>query len=125
MADYQALYKLYPGALNINKALAAAYAEVGKYQDALKIYKDLEEGTERYSPEWWQARYNVALMYDKMGDTDSMKRVIESVRILREDLGGPEFKKKFEDLLQKAGGPTTPAPQPPSQRNVAPTATKK
>jgi hypothetical protein len=101
MVDYQALYKLYPGALNINKALASAYAQVGQYQDALKIYKDLEEGTERYSPDWWEARYNVALMYSMMNDTDSMARVIVSVYILREDLGGPEFQKKFSELILK------------------------
>ncbi len=102
VADYEHLYHLYPGARNINKELANAYAKAGKFDMALKLFLDLEEGSEPYSHNWWDARYSRALMYSRMGDNDKMSRLIEATRIVREDLGGPEWKAKFEELLAKA-----------------------
>jgi tetratricopeptide (TPR) repeat protein len=102
VADYAILYERHKDALNINKELANAYSQQGNYAKSLELYQSLEDGTERYTPDWWQARYNVALMFYKMNDMDRMVRVIMSVFIFREDLGGPEVKKKFDELILKS-----------------------
>jgi len=66
--------------------------------EQMKGYQETAKGAQLYSPQWWQAVYDMALGFNKAGDQGKMNSLIDGLRILQSDLGGADLKKKFDAL---------------------------
>ncbi|MBM4050386.1 MAG: tetratricopeptide repeat protein, partial [Planctomycetes bacterium] len=98
IALYQELIKQYPAAINLREGLAGCYEGAGKHQDALKAWRGIEEGTKPGTDPWWNAKYHIVLMHKQLGNKSNALEIIRVTRLLRPTLGGPELKKKFEEI---------------------------
>lgn len=97
--------------------LASAYSKADKLDDALGLFTDLLKRTRQYTPEWWDFKYwqveiqlrMVQSLQDKgkkkaaQGKLDVVKGLLENLRLLTPQLGGPETAKLFAALAERCG----------------------
>lgn len=87
-------------------------------RDANKVYLDtamgiwnyilrgIDDAGNKYSPEWWEAKFSTAYVLYRAGEQypsylEIANRVIDNMKLFRPELGGPEMRKKF-NYLEKA-----------------------
>jgi tetratricopeptide (TPR) repeat protein len=97
--------------------LANAYSKADKLDDALKLFSDLLKRTRQYTPEWWDSKYwqiEIQLRMVKTLQTKGKKKasqrkleivkgLLENLRLLTPQLGGPEAAKRFAALADTCG----------------------
>jgi tetratricopeptide (TPR) repeat protein len=93
-ADNAAVQRGYAALLrqgNDNTSLSAALAQ----------WRRVEERTKSGTTEWFAAKYEVALLHERLGDKPQALRVVTLLAALYPDLGGAELKSKFEALRKR------------------------
>jgi len=112
LRQYEALAAAYPRDGAIQEAYArllltrvdrAATAEARKksIQSALEKWRELEEKSPPQSPRWFLAKYWVARLHFELGNKSQAAKIITLLRLLHPELGGPELKSQFEELLRR------------------------
>jgi tetratricopeptide (TPR) repeat protein len=104
-------------ALELYRRLSAELANDGRVQEgyaallldqderalvseALEKWRNVLERSQPQSPQWFRAKYAVALAHYKLGNKEQAAKIIELTRTLHPDLGGPDRQKEFLELLQ-------------------------
>ena len=112
LQQYQALAAAYPRDGAIQEAYArllltrverAPTEEARKksIQSALEKWRELEEKSPPQSPRWFLAKYCVARLHFESGNKQQAAKMITLLRLLHPELGGPELKPQFEELLRR------------------------
>jgi len=112
LQQYEALAAAYPRDGAIQEAYArllltrvdrAATEEARKksIQSALEKWRELEEKSPPQSPRWFLAKYWVARLHFESGNKNQAAKMITLLRLLHPELGGPELKPQFEELLKR------------------------
>ncbi len=68
---------------------------------ALNLWRDVAKKSREATPLWFRARYYTALAHHKLGNRDQSTNIVRTVAALHPELGGPELKAKFQELLKK------------------------
>jgi len=91
----------YPNVASIKVLRASVYETRREWEEALKIWDEVESGVKPGSPDWFSAKYHRALCNYQLGDKTRGNEVIDGLKALNPRMGGPEMKKKFEELRDK------------------------
>jgi len=109
---YEAMSHWPPEALALLKQLEAQYPQVASIkvlragvheskkerQDALKLWDEVDAGVKPGSEDWFNAKYHRAKCYYELGQKDRGNEIIDGLKVLNPDMGGPQMKAKFEAL---------------------------
>lgn len=68
---------------------------------ALARWRDLEEKSKTQTPRWFRAKYHVAELHYRLGNPEQATKIITLLQVLHPELGGPELKARFLDLLAR------------------------
>ena len=99
VALFTPLAKEFPNAQDVQIGFAEALSAANADQDALAQWRKVAQNVKQYSPQWYQAKYEVASLLVKTGQKDKAAEMIRLLKLLRPDLGGTEWSEKFEKLL--------------------------
>ena len=100
---YEALTKKYPRDGDLHEAHAALLATATDETSrklALDMWRTVESKTRRGEPRWFRARLAQAKLLYQIGDKAAATKLIKLTSILQPELGGPELKPEFEQLLK-------------------------
>lgn len=101
---YRSLSTAYPLDGEVQESYAAllsAKGDLASRQAALEQWRGIEKKSPPGSPRWFRAKYAVALTHFELGNKQQAAQVIELLRLLHPELGGPEMKARFEGLLER------------------------
>lgn len=105
IAKYEELAKKYPESREIQTAFGRALAQEAKTRKdatmlnaALEQWRKIEQRSADRSPEWFEAKYEIAALHSAMGNKEIAARLTQSLKMLYPDLGGETWKKKFQEL---------------------------
>jgi hypothetical protein len=71
------------------------------FDDALKIWEEIEAGVKPGSELWYEAKYTRAKCYFEKGQKQQGADIINVLKATNPAMGGPEMKQRFEDLLNQ------------------------
>ncbi len=89
---------------DIQEAYGRVLLEVGdrtSLAGALTKWREIERNSREGSPRWFRARYHVALSQHRLGDRRRAAQTIVATQTLYAELGGPELKARFLELLKQ------------------------
>ena len=101
---YRSLSAAYPLDGEIQEAYAELLSRKGdreSLQAALEQWRQIEKKSPPGSPRWFRAKYAVALTHCDLGNKQQAAQVIGLLKLLHPELGGPEMKARFEQLLER------------------------
>lgn len=100
---YRVLAEAYPR----DGAIQEAYARLLSARDdqaslkvALAKWRELEKNSPPRSPRWFRAKYAVASLHYRQGNKQQAAKIIKLLQVLHPELGGPEMKRRFGELLK-------------------------
>ncbi|MBL7223445.1 MAG: DnaJ domain-containing protein [Candidatus Brocadiae bacterium] len=99
------LEKLLGPTLTIRRERAALAVRLGRYTEARRVYESIVPAVKQWSPEYWQARYDVFRMMIEEGRGADVARRIDTLAARRPDLGGPESRRRLLALRRQAVQP--------------------
>jgi len=103
-AAYRELAAAYPRDGEIQEAYAELLLEGedrAALEAALEKWRELEKKSPPRSPRWFRAKYALALLHYRLDNPEQAAKIITLLKVLHPDLGGPEMRAKFEDLLAR------------------------
>jgi len=68
---------------------------------ALKKWRELEKKSPPQSRRWFLAKYWVARLQFELGNKTQAAKIVTLLRLLHPELGGPDMKPRFEELLKR------------------------
>jgi hypothetical protein len=83
--------------------LAELDVQLGRDDRAIAAYHLLARRHRPGTLPWFEARYALALAYDRSGQPDQARQLVEGTAILHPDLGGGSLREKFERLRRRLG----------------------
>jgi hypothetical protein len=109
---YQTLAEAHPRDGAIQEAYARllltridrASSETARKQSietALKKWRELETKSPPQSHRWFVAKYWVAQLHFELGNKQQAAKIVTLLQLLYPELGGPELKPQFEELLRR------------------------
>ena len=92
------LLKAFPKDRDYLQRCAAAHFASGEFDRSLDCWRTLLAGCPRGSDDWFEAKYHqIACL--KQVDPETAEKVGKQFRFLYPDLGGAEWREKFEEVL--------------------------
>jgi hypothetical protein len=70
-------------------------------ETALAKWREIEQHSRTATPRWFRAKYHLALSYERLGNKAQAAKLITLTQVLHPDLGGPQWKPKFLELLAR------------------------
>ncbi len=71
------------------------------WEAALAKWRQLERGSRPPAARWFEAKYELAHLHLRLGNSEQAAKIITVTRALHPDLGGPEWKAKFLQLFER------------------------
>ncbi len=99
------LARQYPHNGEIQEAHAQhllAGGDPASLQKALAKWREIEAKAPPASPRWFRAKYQVAALHYRLGNPEQAEKMIRLLEILHPELGGPQLKRQFRELLGEA-----------------------
>jgi TolA-binding protein len=85
--------------------LADTQLHLDAHDQAIATYRHLAAQNEPGSRPWLEARYGLALAYERSGQPKPARQILEATALLHPDLGGSDLRAKYERLRSKLGRP--------------------
>lgn len=107
IAEYRKLVAANPRDRGVYTGLARLLSEQAdkpSQAEALTMWRKIDTGSKDGSDEWFEAKYEIARLQHRLGDSDQAKRIITLLRLTHPDLGGPRRKQAFLELLGEIQG---------------------
>jgi tetratricopeptide (TPR) repeat protein len=101
---FQELAAAHPENGQIQAGYAQLLMESGdreSLQRALDKWREVARRSPSTSERWYQAKYSLALTHYQLGDKQRAARLIQYLQTLHPDLGGDEWRDKFQRLLAR------------------------
>ena len=102
--DLPAFVRFFHDWLARNKNVLRAVGEdpmSGPPSPALEKWRELEQKSPPRSRRWFLAKYWVARLHFEQGNRTQAAKIITLLQLLHPELGGPELKPQFEELLSR------------------------
>lgn len=90
--------------------LLARSEDRASLEQALTLWRDVLNELSRTDPQgqqWFEAKYQLALLHFKLGDPQRAAKIIRLTQVLHPELGNPSLKAQFQDLLARCEGTST------------------
>ncbi|MBA2117985.1 hypothetical protein [Bremerella alba] len=101
---YTALAQQLPGDSEVQTGLARMLSR-GTTQplqeQALARWRQISRKSRTQSPTWYESKLEIARCHIKLGNPEEAKQVVRYLQTLYPDMGGPEMKSRFVDLMQQ------------------------
>ena len=107
------LHELYPKSFEIRSRLATSLQANGKYEPAIRQWRQIVANSRPGSDPWLQGKLQIARNLAELGDKQKAAELIRLTRALHPDLGGDELKAQFIALLEKCSAKSLSIPQQP------------
>lgn len=107
LAAYEQLAEKRPDDGAVQEELATMLAQADDRRSAeraLALWRTIEKRSPEATPRWYRAKYSIALLHCRLGNSEQAIKVITLVQLLHPDLGGPKLKADFLALLKQCGG---------------------
>lgn len=91
----------YPKKSSVRKLNGYVLETKKDWPGALKVWKDIGRRSKPGSKLFFESKYHRALCHYELGNPNETRKIIKALMALNPKMGGPEMKKKFEDLLKK------------------------
>jgi tetratricopeptide (TPR) repeat protein len=92
------------GAIQEAHARALANSEPPEaWRRALEQFRAIEKRSPEGSARWFRAKYGIASMHLRLGDAAKAAKMVRLLKVLHPELGGPELRPQFEELLRRHG----------------------
>jgi len=102
---YDALARQFPNDSQVQVGLARMLSR-GTTQEsqeaALARWRQISRKSRTQSPTWYEAKLEIARCHIKLGNPEEAKQVVRYLQTLYPDMGGPEMKSRFVELMQRA-----------------------
>jgi hypothetical protein len=101
---FEQLARAYPRDGQIQEQYATLLVEAGdrpSLEAALTKWRDVEQRSKPGTPRWFRAKYYLALAHEKLGNKEHAAKIVTLTQVLHPDLGGPDIKSRFLDLLSR------------------------
>jgi len=69
-------------------------------EQALAHWRQISRKSRTQSPTWYEAKLEIARCHIRLGSPDEAKQVVRYLQTLYPDMGGPEMKARFVELMQ-------------------------
>jgi tetratricopeptide (TPR) repeat protein len=105
LAMVASLAKVYPrdGGIQENHArLLSTRRDRPSLEAALAKWRELERKSKQGTARWFRAKYAVAELHVRLGNSAQAVKIITLLQVLHPDLGGPEMKPRFVELLERS-----------------------
>ena len=107
LAAYEQLAQKYPGDGTIQEELASMLTGSNDrrlVERALTLWRTIEKRSPTATPRWFRAKYSIALLHYRLGNSEQARKMIVLLQVLHPELGGPKMKADFLALLKQCGG---------------------
>jgi len=104
LGAYEELVEANPQDLELQELYArllASRSDRASLQAALERWRRIARQTPTATPRWFRAKYALAELHYRMGQSDTSQAIIRQLRVLHPELGGPSMKERFQELLQR------------------------
>lgn len=101
---YTTLAQQLPGDSEIQVGLARMLSRgttPAQQESALAQWRQVSRKSRTQSPTWYEAKLEIARCHIKLGKPDEAKQVVRYLQTLYPDMGGPEMKARFVELMQR------------------------
>ncbi|HYB90562.1 MAG TPA: tetratricopeptide repeat protein [Candidatus Binataceae bacterium] len=100
-AVFQQVVKADPASPDANAGLARIAQAKKDYKDAVTMWTNVENTAAESDPLWYDAKYNVALIYSEQGNIQGACSKLAQTRAEHPSLGTPEMKNRWDQLQRK------------------------
>jgi len=103
-AAFARLAERYPRDAEIQQSYAellSQRADRGSLEKALACWRNLAAHLPEATPAWFRAKYAIAELHLRLGDPQQAARIVQLLKLLHPELGGPESRSRFEALLRR------------------------
>lgn len=105
---YQQIAQQKPNDADIQMGLARMLSR-GKtaalQEKALMAWREVSRKSKSESPTWYEAKLEIARCHLKLGNPEEAKQIVRYLQTLYPDMGGPEMKSRFVQLMQQGSRP--------------------
>ena len=98
---FQEVVKADPASPDANAGLARIAEAKGNWKDANERWTAVENTAAESDPLWYEAKYHLAIVYDKQGNVQSACSKLAQTRAEHPTLGSPEMKVRWDGLQRK------------------------
>ncbi|PQO33029.1 hypothetical protein C5Y97_18015 [Blastopirellula marina] len=74
-------------------------------EKALTAWREVSRKSKSESPTWYEAKLEIARCHLKLGNPEEAKQIVRYLQTLYPDMGGPEMKSRFVQLMQQGSRP--------------------
>lgn len=75
--------------------------DAASWNAALAKWREVEQRSRPGTDRWFRAKYYLALTHERLGNCQRAAEIITLTQVLHPEMGGPEMKAKFEELLKR------------------------
>jgi len=100
-AVFQQVVKADPASPDANAGLARIAQAKRDYKDAATMWTTVESTAAESDPLWYDAKYNVAVIYSEQGNVQGACSKLAQTRAEHPSLGTPEMKTRWDQLQRK------------------------
>jgi Tetratricopeptide repeat len=98
---YKEVVKADPASPDANAGLARIAQSKKNWKDAVTLWTTVENTAAESDPLWYEAKYNIAVVYDKQGNTQGACSKLAQTRAEHPTLGSPEMKVRWDGLQRR------------------------
>jgi outer membrane protein assembly factor BamD (BamD/ComL family) len=99
---FDQLRRRLPSNPRVIEAQAENLMRLGRYSQARELWRDYSTRVKPNTPEFFRAKYSLALACLRAGDAEQCRKIIGVLEVLHPQLGGLELKAKFDQLKADA-----------------------
>ncbi len=100
-AIFQEVVKADPASPDANAGLARIAQQKKNWKDAVTLWTTVESTAAESDPLWYDAKYNIAVVYNEQGNTQGACSKLAQTRAEHPTLGSPEMKTQWDALQRK------------------------
>lgn len=107
LAAYEQLAQKYPDDGTIQEELAemlTVASDRRSLERALALWRAIEKRSPTATPRWFRAKYSIALLHYRLGNSEQARKMITLLQVLHPELGGRKMQADFLALLKQCGG---------------------
>jgi tetratricopeptide (TPR) repeat protein len=99
------LLSVFPDNADYLPRAARSHFQAGNYEKSLNVCRELLQGLESGSADWYEAKYHQLSCLSKI-DKQQARNVWKQFELLHPNMGGPEWREKFDRLGREINGGT-------------------
>ncbi|HOX40128.1 MAG TPA: hypothetical protein PL033_19260 [Candidatus Brocadiia bacterium] len=97
----QEVVRKFPDVIDYKQSLATCYEKLAQHDKAAQYWLLVSKSAKDPSPEYYEARYHIALNYALAGNLDKSYSIVAFLAETHAEMGGPEMIRRFTKLVEE------------------------